>query len=130
MDVAHEPGWKFSTAQANAKALNSAGIPVLAGTDASPGTLGSDVYFGTSLHGGLELLNQAGLPTLDVLRAGTKRPAHSFGLWDRGVIKPGYRADLVLIKGDPLANISNTRNIQRVWAAGIEYKNVARSRKV
>ncbi len=67
------------------------------------------------------------MPPVDILRAATSRPAKHFGLLDRGVIEPGRRADLVLIDGDPIANISNTRNIQRVWITGIEYTSVAKA---
>ncbi|MCJ1454904.1 hypothetical protein MMC28_005257 [Mycoblastus sanguinarius] len=124
----HVPGWNYSFAQQGVRTLYEAGVPILAGTDAHDGsTLGVSVPFGSSLHSELELLQQAGLPTLEILRAATERPARHFGLLDRGIIKPGYRADLVLIEGDPIANISNTRNIQRVWAAGIEYKQAAMS---
>jgi imidazolonepropionase-like amidohydrolase len=71
-------------------------------------------------------LKEAGMPTVEILRAATSRPAYYFGLHDRGVIAPGRRADLLLIRGDPIANISNTRNIMRVWTAGIEYEAVAK----
>ena len=119
--VLHLPTWNLATAKKNVQTLQNAKIPILAGTDANAAGFGAPVPFGSSLHGELELLDQAGLPTLDILRAATKRAAFAYGLWDRGVIKPGYRADLVLIRGDPLSNISSTRNIERVWAAGIEY---------
>ena len=47
-------------------------------------------------------------------------PAKYFDLSDRGVVEVGKRADLILIKGDPLKDIKNTRNIQQVWCKGIE----------
>jgi len=37
------------------------------------------------------------------------------------VIEPGRRADLVLIDGDPIADIRATRLIRRVWCAGVEH---------
>ena len=121
INLLHPPTWSLATAKKNVQALQNAKIPILAGTDANDASIGFPIPFGSSLHGELELLNQAGLSTLDVLTAATKRSAFAHGLWDRGVIKPGYRADLVLIKGDPLSNISNTKNIERIWAGGIEY---------
>ncbi|EZG67099.1 amidohydrolase [Gregarina niphandrodes] len=48
----------------------------------------------------------------------TTLPAHYFGLKDRGVIKLGYRADLVLIDGNPIDDIKATRSIKKVWVAG------------
>jgi imidazolonepropionase-like amidohydrolase len=47
-------------------------------------------------------------------------PARHFGLTARGTIEAGMRADLVLIAGDPIADISATRQIQQVWCAGVE----------
>ncbi len=80
------------------------------------------ISHGSSLHHELELLVGAGLTTVDALRAATSRPARYFGLADRGVIEPGRRADLVLIDGDPLQDITATRSIRRVWCGGAEVK--------
>jgi imidazolonepropionase-like amidohydrolase len=115
------PGAAYANAQASVSALHKAGVPILAGTDANaaPGSPAS-VPHGESLHRELELLMQAGLPALDVLRAATEAPARYFGLADRGRIEPGLRADLVLIDGDPLADIRASRSIRRVWCDGIE----------
>lgn len=109
----------FGASLASVGALHRAGVPVLAGTDANtqPG-VPFQVPHGESLHHELELLVAAGLSTLDALRAATSSPAQHFGLHDRGAITPGQRADLVLIDGDPLATISATQNIQRIWCGG------------
>jgi imidazolonepropionase-like amidohydrolase len=100
-----------------------AGVPILAGTDAndSAGTP-ARVPHGESLHRELELLVDAGLSTLEALLAATALPARYFGLSDRGTTEPGKRADLVLIDGDPLADIRATRSIRRIWCGGIEHK--------
>jgi imidazolonepropionase-like amidohydrolase len=55
------------------------------------------------------------------LRAATSLPARYFGLTDRGTVEPGLRADLVLIAGDPLADIRETRSLRRVWCGGVEH---------
>ncbi|MFE3192590.1 amidohydrolase family protein [Nocardia sp. NPDC059240] len=110
----------FAAALANVGALHAAGIPVLAGTDAnaSPG-VPCNPAFGESLHNELELLVRAGLSTADALNAATALPARHFGLTDRGAITPGLRADLLLLDADPLADITATKSIRRVWSAGI-----------
>jgi len=79
------------------------------------------VPMGISLHQELELLVGAGLSSVRALQAATSLPAKYFNLQDRGVIKPGFRADLVLVRGDPIANISVTREIERVWIGGVEF---------
>ncbi|MQY22273.1 amidohydrolase family protein [Nocardia macrotermitis] len=113
-------------ASASVGALYAAGVPILAGTDAAeqPG-LPRLVAHGESLHSELELLVEAGLSTVDALRAATVLPARHFGLSDRGVIEPGKRADLVLVDRDPLGDITATREIRRIWCAGIEYTPAA-----
>ena len=97
-----------------------AGVPILAGTDANDLPGPAAVPHGSSLHHELELLVDAGLTTVDALRAATTRPARYFGLADRGVVEPGRRADLVLVDGDPLHDIKATQAIRRVWCAGTE----------
>ena len=80
---------------------------------------------GESLHRELELLVDAGLSTLDALLAATALPARYFGLTDRGAIEPGLRADLILIEADPLADITGTRAISRIWCGGVEHEPAA-----
>ncbi|MFF0628163.1 amidohydrolase family protein [Streptomyces sp. NPDC004296] len=112
----------FAGSMASVAALHRAGVPVLAGTDANtqPG-VPFQVPYGTSLHRELELLVTAGLTPAQALRAATSLPARHFDLADRGAIVPGLRADLVLVDGDPLADIRATRAVTRVWCGGIEH---------
>ncbi|MET9252705.1 amidohydrolase family protein [Streptomyces sp. NPDC003717] len=116
------PGYDYANAEASVAALRRAGVRILAGTDANQ-TPGVPVHpaYGTSLHEELERLVHAGLTTREALRSATSLPAETFGLRDRGAVRPGARADLVLIDGDPLADIRATRAIRRVWLAGAEY---------
>ena len=91
-------------------------LPILAGTDApNPGT-----SHGASIHRELELLVRSGLTPAEALAAATSVPAAAFHLADRGVIAPGKRADLLLVKGDPTQDITATRDIVSVWKLGIE----------
>ncbi|OZJ06594.1 hypothetical protein BZG36_00640 [Bifiguratus adelaidae] len=120
--MAHvRPGIKYDYARDSVTRMYRAGVPIIAGTDANaqPGSP-SPVRHGESMHDELELLVDAGLSTLDALRAATVLAAQHFGLNDRGVIEPGRRADLLLIDGNPLQDIRATRKIQGVWCAGIE----------
>ena len=102
-------------------ALYRAGVPILAGTDCHEESNSYfDVKHGSSLHRELALLVDAGLSTVDVLRAATVLPARHFGLNDRGVIEVGKRADLVLLRDDPVKDIRASMSISRVWCGGIE----------
>lgn len=89
---------------------------MLAGTDApNPNT-----SYGISMHAELVLLTECGLKPEEALRAATADPARAFQLIDRGRIEAGRRADLLLVKGDPLRDIRATRDILGVWKAGIK----------
>lgn len=95
--------------------LVQAGAPVLAGTDAP----GSGTTYGASMHGELALLVKAGQTPLQALAAATSAPARAFHLDDRGRIRRGLRADLVLVAGDPTQDILATRNIVAIWKRGV-----------
>ena len=114
------PGADYAAARQSVTVMYRAGVPILAGTDANAVGVPAAISHGASLHHELELLVDAGLSPLDALRAATSRPAHYFGLADRGVIEPGRRADLVLIDGNPLRDITATRSIRRIWCGGVE----------
>jgi imidazolonepropionase-like amidohydrolase len=105
----------YSRAEENVGRLVDAGVTILAGTDApNPGTV-----FGASLHRELELLGRCGMAPAQALNAATAAPARVFNLTDRGHVAPGQRADLMLVSGDPLTDITATRAIERIWRAGV-----------
>jgi imidazolonepropionase-like amidohydrolase len=87
------------------------GVPIVAGTD--------QAVIGHSLHRELELYVAAGFTPLEALQSATLVPARALGRdRDLGTIAPGKRADLVILDGDPLADIRNTRKIAFVIARG------------
>lgn len=92
--------------------MQAAGVGILAGTD------GGYAQGGAALHAELERLVQAGLTPMQALQAATSNPARFLGRSDLGRIAPGRTADLVLLAGDPLADIRNTRAVVGVFAAG------------
>ena len=67
----------------------------------------------------MELLVEAGLSPVEALRAAAYAAARAFRLNDRGRIKAGARADLLLVRGNPTQNILQTRQIVSVWKAGV-----------
>jgi imidazolonepropionase-like amidohydrolase len=73
------------------------------------------------MHLELALLVRGGLSPREALRSATATPARVFGLADRGRIVPGARADLLLVAGDPLTDITATRDVRGVWRAGVRY---------
>lgn len=95
--------------------MHEAGVPIGAGTDTPIGFAAP----GYSLHSELEMLVRAGMPPIEALRSATIRPAEFFGLeGEMGRIEPGMLADLVLLSGNPLDDITLTRTVQAVVTKG------------
>jgi len=95
-------------------ALHRAGIPVVAGTD--------QTVPGHSLHREIELYVQAGFTPMEAIQAATIVPARAMGLdKETGTVEKGKRADLILINGNPLEDIHNTRNVEYVITNGAMY---------
>jgi imidazolonepropionase-like amidohydrolase len=105
----------------NVKDLFDAGVDILVGTDVSvPMPHLGGLAHGVSVHHEMQLLVDAGLSPTDALRSATSVIAKRFSLTDRGQIAEGLRADLVLVKGNPSENISDSLSILNVWKEGAE----------
>jgi imidazolonepropionase-like amidohydrolase len=112
------PDQNFTAALATVAALHRAGVDVLAGTDAATLSV-PGLANGASLHEELRMLVLAvGFSPTEALRAATALPADRFGLTDRGRIRAGLRADLVLVDGDPTVTIGDTLSVRAVWRQG------------
>lgn len=96
--------------------VHEAGGRIIAGTDTGPMQPP-----GFALHRELSYLSGAGLSNMDTLRAATSRAAEALWRDDLGVIAPGKRADLLLLRRDPLADLGALRDIERVIHDGQPY---------
>ena len=93
--------------------LFEAGVPILVGTDAAAGVM---------LHRELELEVQAGIPAARALQNATWLAATVLKQQATiGSIRVGKRADLLLVEGDPVANISDIRRGRLVVSGGTVY---------
>ena len=101
---------------------HEAGARVVSGTDT--GAVRSLVP-GYALHRELGFLSEAGLSSMDVLRAATARAAEALRRDDLGVIAPGKRADVLLLRRNPLGDVSALREIDRVVHDGQVYHPAA-----
>ncbi|RFZ85649.1 amidohydrolase [Mucilaginibacter terrenus] len=96
------------------KKLYDAGVPIVAGTDMG--------FPGFSVHRELELYVNAGLTPAQALKTATIIPAQVMGLGSKtGSVTVGKNADLIIVDGDPLNSISNTRNVNVVIKGGKVY---------
>lgn len=105
---------KYAVSESALRQLKDANVPILAGTDVpNPGTV-----YGASIHSELSLLVAAGMSPIEALRSATSISADHFDMASSGRIAPGKLADLVLVQGDPIKNIEQTRHIVSVWKSG------------
>lgn len=96
-----------------AGALRDAGVTTVVGTD--------DIA-GLSVPRELELFVQGGVTPAEALRDATLVPARAVGLGDRtGSIARGKTADLVVVDGDPLADVGDTRKVVTTVRGGVVY---------
>ena len=110
----------LAEAQRNLKLLADGGVTIAMGTDSGTQLGRWQGYFE---HVELELMVEAGLTPLQALVAATGTAARVMGLGGLGTLEPGKWADFVVLDGDPLADIRNTRRIDSVWIAGRELRN-------
>jgi hypothetical protein len=98
----------------------ASGGKIQAGTDTVTGGIP-----GLSQHQEMEMLVEAGLTPMQAIKAASSWPAELLGGKDGargtpkvGAIRAGSFADLVVVSADPLADIANTKKIERVMKNG------------
>jgi imidazolonepropionase-like amidohydrolase len=83
--------------------------------------MGGDV--GVFPHGDnareLEMMVQYGMKPIDVLRSSTSINAESFKIKGLGMIKKGFLADILIVEGNPLEQISDIRKVKLVLKDGV-----------
>jgi imidazolonepropionase-like amidohydrolase len=95
--------------------LESAGVRIVGATDA--GNIGT--LHGPALHREFELMADAGVRPMDIIVSATKNAAAVMGRQSElGTLEKGKFADLVILDGDPLVDIKNTRKIFKVMKGG------------
>ncbi len=99
----------------NLETVAGAGITVAAGTDAgNPGTA-----HGASIVRELELMARAGMTPMEVLVAATRNGARALGRGEElGTLRPGHRADLVVLSENPLEDVRHVGSVRTVVKAG------------
>ena len=95
--------------------LAEAGVRIgLASGSGFPGT-----FEGFSEYREAVLMNRAGMPAADVIKAFSEGSATALGVSDeRGMLRPGHTADLVILNANPLDNIHNLRELHAVFVHG------------
>ncbi len=107
---------EYARAERFVNKLVAHGIPIGVGSDSGAGVIAT----GWGTHHEMQLFVKAGLTPMQTLRAATGEAAAMLveGGPGFGTIEPNKAADLLLLDADPLADIANTRKINRVMQAG------------
>ncbi len=104
-------------------ALHRAGVTIVPGSDTG--------LVGHGLHREIELYVQAGMTPLEAIQSATIVSARAMGLdRDSGTVEAGKRADLILVDGDPLKDITALRHVTSVVTNGRMYDAAALWRAV
>ncbi len=117
-------GWKKGTEpeperitkkKASFKLALESGVPIVFGGDVGVFTHGEN-------YREMELMVEYGMKPLDVLTSATSLNANMFHLDKLGKLEKGFLADIIAVKGDPLKNISNMKEVTFVMKDGVVYK--------
>lgn len=123
------PHWQmlprfFGEERANAmfdlvRQMADAGVRLIAGTDAGVQRAGFD-----GLVQALAFYSHLGLPNAAIIDMATSRAADALGLGSvTGKVAAGYRADLLLVDGDPLVDLSALSEVRAVFASGLYHES-------
>jgi imidazolonepropionase-like amidohydrolase len=100
--------------EAAGKILNKAyrgGIMIMAGTDTGQSAVPYGEWHAREME---HLMHYLGMSSMDALLAGTKNGAFAMGMDDIGTLEPGKLADLLVVDGNPLADITVLQNKARL----------------
>jgi imidazolonepropionase-like amidohydrolase len=114
-------GWMFresaqraalETSERSLRRLHAAGVPIVLGSDTPYQSWAVYAFHGPTTLREVELLAEAGLSPMEALQASTRVPAEMIGLADEiGTLEVGKRADLVVVRGDPLTDLRALRAV-------------------
>lgn len=115
----------FHMAMRNLKTLADAGVRIGFGTDTGP----PGRFAGYFEHWEAELMVEAGMTPMQVIQSFSKNASEALRIdRDRGTLAEGKRADLIILKKNPLGNIRNLREMESVFIGGVRVTPVKTTR--
>lgn len=104
----------LDVAMANIGALHAGGVKIAMGTDTGVAAR----FQGYFEHMEMQMMVDAGMSPIDVIRASTGVAADCINQGDIGTLEPGKWGDLIVLGANPAEDIMNTKTIESVWIAG------------
>lgn len=95
------------------------GVTVATGTDAGSPCSPPDVYFEE-----LSIMAEAGMKSMDVLRASTSVAAQTIKRPNLGTLESEKQADILVVEGNPLQRLADVRNTRLVVVKGVLFRNL------
>jgi imidazolonepropionase-like amidohydrolase len=110
----------FEIGMKNLKKLSDAGVVIVLGSDSGAQPVRTQ---GFSEHLELQLMTEAGLTPMQAIIAATNNGAKMLHIDKQcGTLQPGKKADFIVLNGNPVGDIKQTRNIFSVWKNGVQVK--------
>jgi imidazolonepropionase-like amidohydrolase len=98
--------------------LHEQGVRLIAGSDAG---IAASKPHGVLPHGVQQFVD-VGFSNLDALRATTSETADALGLANKGRLAPGKDADILAVRGDPMADATTLLNVEAVFRSGVRVR--------
>jgi imidazolonepropionase-like amidohydrolase len=111
----------YQKQQRSVARLNAAGVTIALGDDTGI----ENTFYGYGEHHELELMVAAGMTPMQAIVAATRTPAELLRLERLGTLARGKSADFVVLDGNPLEDIRNTKKISKVYQRGQEVDRAA-----
>jgi imidazolonepropionase-like amidohydrolase len=113
---------RLRSSQQAARRFADAGVPIIVGSDSGNWPIVPYQFHGPTTLREIELLGQAGFAPMDAIASATRKPATMLGLEQEiGTVTVGKRADLVIVRDDPLEDLRALRTVQWTIKDGVAH---------
>ncbi|MBI4472645.1 MAG: amidohydrolase family protein, partial [Acidobacteria bacterium] len=106
----------YATALKNLTKMADGGVKIVLGTDSGA----ANTFPGYFEHRELELMAKSGMNPMDIIKSATANSAEAIGAKDLGTLAVDKNADFFVLTQNPLDDLANSKEIDKVWWRGHE----------